>query len=67
MEYSSYTSKSNTCMNNPFRLVFFLIFAGLIQQTGCIVVENEFSALPPGPWRGVLELEPNLITPNPGR
>lgn len=53
-------------MNSVSRLVFFLsLLSVLIQQTACIVIENEFSALPPGPWRGVLELEPNLITPNP--
>lgn len=53
-------------MSNASRLVFFLIIAAaLLQQASCIVVENEFSALPPGPWRGVLELEPNLVTPNP--
>lgn len=66
MEYSNETSKPNSDMNNAFRSVFLLmIIAGLLQQTSCIVVENEFSALPPGPWRGVLELEPNLVTPNP--
>ena len=27
----------------------------------CLVVENEFSQLPPGIWRGSLELEPPLI------
>ncbi|MEQ8703717.1 MAG: TlpA disulfide reductase family protein [Phaeodactylibacter sp.] len=53
-------------MSNASRLVsFFVVTFMLLQQTGCIVVENEFSALPPGPWRGVLELEPNLVTPNP--
>lgn len=68
MEYSikSKTSKPEYYMNNASRLAALLIVAiMLLQHTGCIVVENEFSALPPGPWRGVLELEPNLVTPNP--
>lgn len=37
----------------------------LLGTTGCIVIENTFSGLPPGPWRGVLKLEPNPIKPNP--
>ncbi|MEN0006968.1 MAG: TlpA disulfide reductase family protein [Bacteroidota bacterium] len=37
----------------------------LFALTQCIVIENQFSALPPGEWRAVLQLEPNLITPNP--
>ncbi len=32
---------------------------------GCLVVENPFQGLPPGIWRGSLQLDPNLITPNP--
>ncbi len=44
---------------------YFVLLCGMSQFSACIVVENEFSALPPGPWRGVLELEPNMVTPNP--
>lgn len=44
---------------------FFVLLCGISQFSACIVVENEFSALPPGPWRGILELEPNMVTPNP--
>ncbi|MBV6653515.1 MAG: hypothetical protein KI786_07165, partial [Mameliella sp.] len=53
-------------MNNTSRFGTLLFIALMVfVQSGCIVVENEFSALPPGPWRGVLELEPNMVTPNP--
>ncbi|MCB0585187.1 MAG: TlpA family protein disulfide reductase [Phaeodactylibacter sp.] len=31
----------------------------------CIVVEHPFTGLPPGPWRGVLELEPRTLATNP--
>lgn len=37
----------------------------ILVSAGCFVVDNPFSALAPGPWRGVLELEPQFITPNP--
>lgn len=37
----------------------------LLLSNGCFVVDNPFTALAPGPWRGVLELEPQFITPNP--
>jgi len=32
---------------------------------GCLVIDNQFSGLPPGPWRAVLELDPVPVTPNP--
>lgn len=32
---------------------------------GCLVIENQFSGLPPGPWRAVLKLDPVPVTPNP--
>lgn len=37
----------------------------LMLFSGCFVIENQFTGLPPGPWRAVLELEPKNITPNP--
>lgn len=33
--------------------------------SGCVVIENQYSALPPGIWRAVLKLEPEFISPNP--
>lgn len=37
----------------------------LLLVTGCFVIENQFTGLPPGPWRAVLKLEPVPVTPNP--
>lgn len=31
----------------------------------CLVIENPFTGLPPGPWRGVLELDPTILAANP--
>jgi len=31
----------------------------------CLVFENTYSAIPPGPWRGILKLELNPVSPNP--
>ena len=31
----------------------------------CLVVENPYSGLPPGPWRAVLKIEQNPVVPNP--
>ena len=33
--------------------------------SGCFVVPNQFTGLAPGPWRAVLKLELNPVTPNP--
>lgn len=41
-----------------FLIVIFLI-------TGCFVIDNPFTGIPPGPWRAVLKLDPSTITPNP--
>jgi len=40
-----------------------MAFMGLL-FSGCLVVENPYSQVAPGIWRGVLELEPKFITPN---
>lgn len=37
--------------------------AGLF--SGCFVMDNQFSGLPPGKWRAVLKLDPSNVTPNP--
>jgi thiol-disulfide isomerase/thioredoxin len=31
----------------------------------CLVVENPYEGLPPGPWRAILKIERNPIIPNP--
>lgn len=46
-------------------LRFLLLVWAISTYSGCIVIDNPYTALPPGPWRGVLQLEPNPITPNP--
>lgn len=33
--------------------------------TSCLVFDNTYTAIPPGPWRGILKLEFNPVTPNP--
>ncbi len=37
----------------------------LLLLTGCTFVQDRYTALPPGPYRGILELEYNPIVPNP--
>lgn len=43
-----------------------LIALGIIVlASSCIVVDNPYTSLPPGPWRGVLELEYSPVSSNP--
>lgn len=42
-----------------------LVLTILLAWSGCFTVENKFEGLPPGPWRAVLKLEEQYITPNP--
>ncbi len=46
----------------PSRLIV-LIFAGIsiFSASSCLVAENEFEALPPGVWRGSLQLDPTAF------
>jgi thiol-disulfide isomerase/thioredoxin len=37
----------------------------LLLLTGCVFVQDRYTLLPPGPYRGILELEYNPIVPNP--
>ncbi len=39
-----------------------ILIAGI--YTSCITIENQYSGIPPGPWRGVIQIEPKFITPN---
>lgn len=43
---------------------FFAIFI-LLTISGCLVIDDAYNGLPPGNWRGVVQLEPSYITPNP--
>lgn len=49
--------------NRAFLLVFVIFILSVL--SGCLTIENQFSGLPPGPWRGVLKLENIPIMPNP--
>lgn len=42
---------------------FLLLLPMAIAASGCLVVDNPFSGLPPGPWRAVLKLEGNVQIP----
>ncbi len=43
-----------------------VVFMLLVMLSGCFFeFSNQFSSVAPGPWRGVLELDPKFITPNP--
>lgn len=37
----------------------------LLFLSGCFVIENQFTGLPPGPWRAILKLDPVPVIPNP--
>ena len=37
----------------------------LLTCAGCVFVQERYSAIPPGPYRAILELEYNPIVPNP--
>jgi len=43
--------------------IFFVLM--LFGLASCIQVENQYSKLPPGQWRGVLLLDYNPVNPNP--
>ena len=48
--------------------LFFLLGLGLyltFLSNACIEVDQTFTKIPPGPWRGVLKLDPSAVTPNP--
>lgn len=37
----------------------------IVLLSGCVVAEAEYTKLPPGPWRAVLQIKDQYITPNP--
>ena len=47
-----------------FRKATFIIALFLLFLSNCLVMENKFSSVAPGPWRGVLQIEPKFISPN---
>jgi hypothetical protein len=34
-------------------------------MSGCLVMDNPYTGMPPGTWRAILQVEPSYITPNP--
>lgn len=46
-------------------ITFALLFAISVLASTCIVIPNQYSGLPPGPWRAVLKLESRPVIPNP--
>jgi thiol-disulfide isomerase/thioredoxin len=49
-------------MNNKLH---WLCLAAALCLGSCVTVPNDYPALPPGTWRAVLKLEPDMNTPNP--
>lgn len=52
---------------NHLRILIFssLLIAMSLSLSTCIVMPDQFSGLPPGPWRAVLKLESRPVIPNP--
>jgi hypothetical protein len=48
-------------MNIKYILYLFVVFV----FSGCLTVENAYEGLAPGMWRGVLQIEPSYVSPNP--
>lgn len=42
-----------------------LAFSLIFSCSACLVVDNPYSGLPPGPWRAILKVEINPVIPNP--
>lgn len=52
--------------NLRFRyLIGFSLLALIIGTGACFVIPNTYEVIPPGPWRGIIKLEYNPVTPNP--
>lgn len=43
----------------------FILLVLSFSLQGCLVVDNPYSGLPPGPWRAVLKIDRNPVVPNP--
>ncbi|MCB0706221.1 MAG: TlpA family protein disulfide reductase [Saprospiraceae bacterium] len=46
-----------------FKSIFYSFLLFVLSLNGCVVVENSYEALPPGIWRGVLQLDPLSFVP----
>ena len=47
------------------RLFLLSLLAFALTSSGCLVIDNTFEGLPPGPWRAVLKLRPAAVNDNP--
>ncbi len=47
------------------RLLFIGLACACLHLSTCLEFDNQYSKIPPGPWRAVLQLDPSSITPNP--
>ncbi len=45
------------------KYIFVLFF--FVSLSSCLVVDNPYEGLAPGAWRGVLQIEPAYVSPNP--
>lgn len=50
--------------HNYKKLIFLSLFPLLLLQS-CFVADQPFRGIPPGPWRGILTLVPDPVSPNP--
>jgi len=46
-------------------LIGFSLLALTLGVGACLVFPNNYEVIPPGPWRGIIKLEYNPVTPNP--
>lgn len=52
-------------MIDKYKKSFFLFLFPLLLLQSCFVADAPFKGLPPGPWRGILTLVPDPVSPNP--
>ncbi len=53
-----------TLFVKKIKKTLYLVISSVILNS-CIVVPDQYSGLPPGPWRAVLKLDPKPVVPNP--
>ncbi len=52
-------------MIDNYKKIFLLFLFPLVLLQSCFVADDPFEGLPPGPWRGILTLVPDPVSPNP--
>lgn len=59
-------SQRGVLKKQTYKLIQFLLLLGVSTLLStCIVIPDQFTGLPPGPWRAVLKLESRPVIPNP--